>query len=83
MFTMEEGERLAILGSVIILIVMFAGIISYVHIYQDNKINYPDYQNNAKVLSKFGCLTTTLTPEEFDAEQKFNSEILGYSYVRC
>lgn len=37
----------------------------------------------AKVQSRWGCLPTTMTPEEFDNQQYFNQIVLGYHYVRC
>lgn len=49
-----------------------------------NYVNTPtDYSHNAKVLTGLGCLTTTLTIPEFEVQQKFSQEILGYHYIRC
>lgn len=66
-------------GAFLIVLAIALIVISSSHIYKDNLPVEP----KAKVLTKFGCLSTTLTEEEFVKQQMFNRNILGYEYVQC
>jgi len=66
-------------GAFLIVLAIALIVISSTHIYKENLPQEP----KAKVLTKFGCLTTTLTEDEFVKQQMFNRNILGYEFVQC
>jgi len=70
-------------GATCVVFAIMLIIISTISIINNNSSPEISSEPKAKVLTKFGCLTTTLTEDEFVKQQMFNRKILGYEYVQC